>query len=92
MTESLENLYGYYSVTRPVRINDQKRVPCVCYPRGSLGLEKMQEFEAKGLIKLYDHPVRFVNGAVREEIAPVVPTIIDTPQEVPAPTEFADHE
>jgi hypothetical protein len=67
--------WKYYSVTRPVRFNGQKRVPSVCYALPRSTAKAIVDLASKGLVKLYAQRVRFLSGqphVINAKDAPVL--------------------
>ena len=73
--------YRFFSVVNAVRMNGQRRVPCVCYPIADSELKEMEKLAAKGVVRLYKSQVRFVSGKAIEIMPESAPTLV-VPSEV----------
>jgi hypothetical protein len=58
-----ESKWTHYSVVKPVKLNNVKKQPSVCYEIDRSAVKQMETLAAKGIVRLYDHPIRFVSGA-----------------------------
>ncbi len=52
----------FYSVTKIVLIDGEKKIPCVCYKTPASKYDGFLELEKKGTIIMYPAEVRFVSG------------------------------
>ena len=83
----------YYSVTRPVSLNGQKRMPCVCYELSYSQEEQFEKLSDNGVVTLYTQRMRFRSGAAypADTVTEDKPVIVQS-SSASMDTEFAAQE
>lgn len=54
----------FFSVKKPIKILGKSYIPCVCYPMPKTLEKTILDLETRGLVKLFDKEVYFLNGKI----------------------------